>query len=277
MGTSQSSNGPGSKLPIVPPWVPDPENVDDRDEKETNDNQQELSNQNLSTIEPLAPRGRFGSSRRSLNTYAKTGEKADMHRGIGQYIRSGYGGAKTATRRFGGTVSTAGTLYNALSQLDSNRSKTPDDIIDYNSLVGCSAKEIIDTIVEVVQPIDGTLDSEARKRSINDSLSELLINNQDTDLLNLKEEDIEFVMERFISNEVFKRFQLDQGRTIQDNASSPTTAVSRLKEIREYIRETISASFRRLKNSGRTLNTRSVQNLVYATLNESFEVFEEYA
>ena len=276
MGTSQSSNGPGSKLPIVPPWVPDPGSNQEEEGKEANDNQEEPSNQKP-TSEPVAPRGRFGSSRRNLNNYAKTGEKAYMRRGMGQYIRNGYGGAGTASRRLGGTVSTAGILYNALSKLDSKRSSSPTDIIDYNSLVGHSAREIIDTLIEVVQPSDGTLDAEARKRSINDSLSDLLNNNQDSDLLNLNAEEIEFVMERFISNEVFNLFRRDQGRTIQDNAPSPTAAVSRLREISEYIQETISAAFRKISSTGAKLNSKSVKRIVNMTLAESFEVFEGYA
>jgi hypothetical protein len=131
MGTSASSKGPAGGVPMVPPWVPDlpPTTPDgDGDASPPADNggePAELSpNQNADALpqapvpdRPMAPAARFTGARRNLGSFAKTGNSGDMRRGLGQYVRSGYGGARTATRRFGGTASTAGALRGALYAL----------------------------------------------------------------------------------------------------------------------------------------------------------------
>ncbi len=48
--------------------------------------------------------------------YARSGDGASMCRGLGQYVKKGYGGSPTAARRMGGTAQTAQSLYSALSE-----------------------------------------------------------------------------------------------------------------------------------------------------------------
>src|SRR5690349_18932905 len=114
MGTSQSSDGSPPGVPMVPPWVPTPPPLD-KPPLPTPDDQQKSSTPPPMPSVPLAPAGRFTGARKSLGGFARTGNAAAMRRGLGHYIRSGYGGAPTAANRFGGTAATANTLYHALS------------------------------------------------------------------------------------------------------------------------------------------------------------------
>ena len=123
MGTSQSSGGPGSGVPMVPAWVPDspvgepsaPENAIPEGAPEDANAPEGAPPPSAPPAAPLqiAPPARFLGTRRALGDYARTGDSDDMRRGLGHYVRTDYGGSATATRRMGGTASTAGALHAA--------------------------------------------------------------------------------------------------------------------------------------------------------------------
>lgn len=271
MGTSQSSGGPGPGVPMVPPWVPD---------IPANEPPPEGDDPNVAQgppIVPLAPPARFLGARRSLGEYARSGDRLDMWRGLGHYVRSGYGGAGTASRRFGGTAATAGALYAALSGGGAGPAAVPGNPLDPALLAGRSVKEVMDAVVEAVRPIDGTQDAEAARAAIRDALSDLLTRFPDADLLNLNAEQRSFAIERYAAIDVYRRFHLDVGRTIVERAPSAVTALSRLKQARDYIKETVAASFRRLRDAGRAITAGRVSQLVQDALHETFQIFEGYA
>lgn len=134
----------------------------------------------------------------------------------------------------------------------------------------------MDRVVDAVRPVDGTQDAEASRVAIRDALTDLLIQYQDADLLDLSLEQREFAIERFAAHDVFHRFELDVGQHLLDSAPTLNDALSRLKEIRDYIRQTVSASFRKLREAGRSLTDLSVSQVVRDALKDSFEVFEGY-
>jgi hypothetical protein len=175
----------------------------------------------------------------------------------------------------GVTASTAGALSNLLGGLAAGAPATVVGL-DRALLSQRSASEVMDAVVEAVRPVDGTQDSEAARAAIRDSLSELLVRFPDADLLELSIEQREFAVERFAANDIFHRFELDVGQHIIDNAPTPTMALARLKEARDYIKQTVSATFRKLKDGGQTLTAGRVSSIVRTALRETFDVFESY-
>lgn len=286
MGTSGSSKGPGSGVPMVPPWVPDqgpsdvpPDGGGDEPADEDSGGTEETPRQDRPApqqLAPTAPRGRFRGSRLALGRFARSGGSGDMRRGVGHYVRSGYGGGRTASRRFGGTASTANALYGALTDITSGRPPSPDSPLDPMLLSGRSAREVMDAIVEAVRPTDGTQDAEASRAAIRDALSELLTVFPEADLLNLNEDQRRLVIERFVASDVYRRLQLDLGMAIQSRAPTASVALARLREIKDYVRETVAAAFRRLRAAGSRLTTGRVAEFVRNALRASFEVFEGY-
>ena len=135
----------------------------------------------------------------------------------------------------------------------------------------------MDAVVEAVRPIDGTQDAEAARAAIRDALSDLLTRFPDADLLNLETDQRGFAVERFTASDVFRRFELDVGKTIVEKAPSAATALSRLKEARDYVNEAVAASFRKLKDSGRQLTAGQIGQMVRDALAETLLVFEGYA
>ncbi len=225
---------------------------------------------------PIAPRGRFAPARRDIGSFGRTGSTDDMRRGVGHYARKSLGGSGTAAARFGGTAQTAGTLYGALSALSSGETAAPGSPLDLALLQGRSADEVIDAVVEAVRPIDGSQDTEASRYAINDALSDVLAHFPDADLLNLSEEQKLFAIECYIGLDVFERFDLDVGKHLRENASSVAAALSRFREVKIYIRETVAASFRDMLSGSQTLNAHQINNIVRSALQEAFEVFEDY-
>ncbi len=268
MGTSQSSSGSPPGVPMVPPWVPDsvaPESADGED-----------GNAQQPAPVPIAPSGRFGPARTSLGSFARTGSTDDMRKGVGHYVGKGLGGARTATRRFGGTARTAGSLHDALSAVSAGQPAAPGSPLDPALLQGRSADEIMDAVVEAVRPVDGTQDTEASRHAINDALSDVLNRYPDADLLNLTEEQRLFVIERYIALDVFNRFDLDVGKHLRANAPSVAAELARFREVKTYIRETVSASFRKARTAAQAIDSRRISGIGRATLQETFEVFEGY-
>ena len=87
----------------------------------------------------------------------------------------------------------------------------------------------------------------------------------------------DFAIEQFAAIDVFRRFELDVGKTIVEKAPSAVTALARLKEVRDYVRQAIAASFRKLRDAGRALTAGRISQVVRYALKDSFEVFEGYA
>lgn len=272
-------------MPMVPPWVP---NEDDAPAPAPPDDVAPPQDPNAApplpqpspaaspaTPSPVAPKGRFTPSRLALGKFATSGDKDRMRGGLAHYVRSGYGGSGTATRRFGGTARTAGVLYGALSPGDRGRTSLPGGTLDTAVLSGRSADEVMNAVVEAVRPTDGTQDAEASRAAIKDALSELLDRFPEATLLDLTEEQRLFAVERYAALDVFRRFQLDVGKAIQDKASTPKAGLSRLKEVKDYIKETVSGAFRKLAGAA-TLTSRQVATLTRNALRETFSVFESY-
>ena len=131
-------------------------------------------------------------------------------------------------------------------------------------------------VVEAVRPVDGTQDSEASRAAIGKALSELLTQFPDADLLNLSEEQRILAVERFIVWDVFNRFELDLGKTIQEKAPSVASALSRLKEVRDFITQTVAAQFRKLATGATALGSSKVAEIVRDALGLAIGVFEGY-
>lgn len=298
MGTSQNNDPPGKGLPYVPPWTPplppvppkppqspeppetDPEDdgpsESDKDETEDGSDQVDGPGQVPQAPSPLAPPARFKGARRGLGDFANSGNRNSLRKSLREYVRHGYGGAKTTTARFGGTASIAGVFSSALESVADGSQQARPGVLDRVLLQGRSASEVMDALVEAVRPVDGTQDAEAERASIRGSLSDVLVRYPDADLLNLSAEQRAFAIERFTAMDVFHRYELDMCKTIQEKASSASVAMRRLKEIKDYIKECVSASFRKIANARAPLTTGRISQVVTQALQDTFEVFEGY-
>lgn len=278
MGTSTSSSGPGSGVPLVPPWapaapplLPDPPDVDVQAQNGAQPPAEEKAPE--PNLPGNAPPARFGPTRRALGDYGRTGNRDDLRRALGSYVSRGYGGSRSTSSRFAGTATTASALGGVLAALANN---TPIPGLDRTLLATMDADTLLDTLVEVVRQVDGTQDAEAERRSTRDALSDTLKRFPDADPLNLDATGRAYAIERFVALDVFNRFYLDVGAAVQDNAPNPTQALARLAEAKAYIAETVAAAFRRLEQAGHTVNSGAVSSVIRTALRDAFNIFEDY-
>ena len=273
MGTSQSSLGPGPGVPLVPPWTPEPPPSDPDDPVAAPTDAPTLAQ----PPQPLAPPARFRDTRRALGDFARTGDGGKMRRGLGHYVRTGYGGSRGATPRHGGTAVTGGALWTTLAASAAGEPATAQSTIDLALLEAESADDVMDAIVEAVRPVDGTQDAEVERLAIRDALADLLSRYPDAELAHLDADQRCFAIARFTTRSVFGRFELDVGQAIQSRAPNATTALARLQEVRDYVDQTVAASFRSLDLSRRALDGGRLDQILRDALQETFEVFEVYS
>jgi hypothetical protein len=294
MGTSSSSKGSPSNVPMVPPWVPDvpsgpPGDTppdDGAPPPEDNLDLAGLGEGDGTTPPPaiptddkarLAPPGRFGGARTNLSSFARNSDRQAMRRGIRHYVSQGYGGSGAATRRMGGTIRSSEALLTAVSGAAANVLQAPGAPLDPALLAGRSADDIMDAVTDAVRPVDGTQDSESSRAAIRDALSDTLEQYPTADLLNMTDAQKEYAIEAFVAGDLYGRFYLDLGTHVIQNAPSPTAGLSRLKEVRDYIRETVAEAFRNLKSKSESLSKSRVATVVRDAIRETFAVFEAYS
>jgi hypothetical protein len=225
-------------------------------------------------LNPIAPAGRFGTARASFGSFARTGSSSDMTKGLARYVRKGWGGGKTAARRLSGTAKTAGSLYGAFSGLANSTPTASGDALEKSILNGRTANEITSAVVEAVRPVDGTQDAEATRDAIQGAVSELLARAPEADLLNLAEDDRLFVVERFLAMDIFNHLELDMGLAIQNNAPSISAALSRLRELKNYVKQAVAAEFRKILKAAENLSARRVAAIARQCIQQTLEVFE---
>lgn len=264
MGTSQSSKGPGANVSLVPPWA---------DGLPAGDESPPLSDGDgaaypVTIPVEVSPPNRFGSARRQLGQFMQGGGSSYLRSGVGRYVATGYGGSRTMARRMSATSSTAVRLSSALDPNGANPA------LDRAIFAGRSIDEVLDALVEAVQPHDGTQDAESSRESIRDAVAELYEEHPDVDIFDLSETEREFVVERYAANDVCRRFELDMGKHMVAKAPSPTIALRRMQEAKEYIRAVVAEAFADLAANGKRATAEKVRATVNAAFEEAFSVFE---
>ena len=276
MGTSASSSGPGSGVPLVPPWVPDPEPEPPAVPDDGQGPEIEDPTAPLPAPPQIAPPRRFSGARTNLGQFAGSGSQGGLRRGLGRYVRSGLGGSRNASRRMESTARKAGALYGVLHALGSGATPQVDLGIEPAGLAGLPAREIVDRIAEALSPSDGTLDSEASRNSISWALCEFMRREPGADLLALTLEQISLAMVLYIGADLCSRIELDIGKTILEKAPDPATAVERVQEIKRYVRQVVANRFRRRPENAGPLTHHEASRLATRVIEDTFEVFESY-
>lgn len=279
MGTSGSSNGPGPGVPMVPPWAdPAPASGDGADDSSGPDSQDGVDGADTPSTPrpnvPVAPAARFSGARRSLGSFSRSGNSDNMRRGLGHYVSSGYGGSGTATRRMGKTTQTAAGLSNALSGGNASGGSALSATID--QLRGKSANEIINGVVDAVAPIDGSQDIEASRESIREILADLIEERPDADLLELDDASRDLVIERFIAADVYRRIVLDVGKHIQNAAPSAKAGLQRLRQVKDYVKETVKNAFKTVREKLGSSKSANIRKISRDAIEATFAVFEGY-
>jgi hypothetical protein len=182
MGTSTSSQGPGSGSPLVPPWA-------DTDGQGPG---------------PVPEPQRFRGFRTNLGKFVSGGDQADLLAALRGYAGSATGGSAVGPRRFGSMARAGGALFDALSALRDGREVAG---IDLGSLIGRDTGTAIDAIVRALVPADG--DADRVWVAMNEALSECLEGLDEFDFAHITDEMIINTMLTYVAHCVFEQIVLD--------------------------------------------------------------------
>src|SRR5688572_17551841 len=124
MGTSASSGGPGSGVPFDPPWLDNiaPKlpgegiQLADQGNEDSGNQRDNQSDKPLPPVEQQehAPSRRFQSARRNLTDFVQAGDQGSFRSAMGNYSRTGMGGARNVARRMRTSTRTASNLFRVL-------------------------------------------------------------------------------------------------------------------------------------------------------------------
>ena len=261
MGTSASSKGPGAGVSFDPPWLDD---IDVPGQ----DNQ----NNNVNPAIEIAPKARFGSARRSMGEYVRSGSKDSARRSLGHYSKTGMGGAQNVARRMRTSTKTASNFFNTFRSLRDDTTFSLGKEISELKNRGADASEIIDAIVGHVCPNGGSADEISCRDSGTSALSEFMDQNPDADFGNLSDDQIWSLTAIYLGNEVFNRIQMDIGQAFEKQDVPYVDRVTRLNDMREYIQSEIAIQMDALRKTAD--QNVDMNQLFQDTIKNTFEVFE---
>lgn len=277
MGTSTSSKGPTSSISMDPPWLDDINSdtnisidLDSNSDGDFNTHTKKLVTQKPALV---APPARFGTARRSLSEFARSGSQNSFKKAVGHYSQKGMGGAANVAKRMRASTSSVSGLVSFLRDVKSN---TLLDIQNWaRNLMSKSptANEVIDAIIDRVTTEGGIIDEESIKNSMANAMSDLLEQNPNLDLLSLGDDESWDLIENFLSYEASNRLQLDIGQLLERTLSA-TEMVQRTDEMREYLKAEISAQLQPYKYSDKHPNIDKLNAVIHQALESTFLVFE---
>jgi len=249
MGTSQSSKGPSSKVPLVPPWA------DDRP-------QQPL---------PIPTKGRFGQFRRSMTNYAKSGNTGYLKTALGHYARTSTGGANVAARRFGNITKVGGSLFGLLT---TGQTLLNEPSLNFNQLAGKSIEEAASIIADTLTPTNG--DGEKIRTSINDALVETLNGISEIKLSSITDDILTNFIVNYLTENIFSDVILNIGNSL-NNTKSLSEKIKMENDIHELIKVLTDAKMaNKFKNNIRTFSKTQIVNLQRQIIIEVWQEWENY-
>ncbi len=280
MGTSASSAGPGAGVSLDPEWLDEielPKQDNDQsdcqnDDTSENDNQPDGKEPDDNIKFVITPKFRFASARRGMGEYVRSGGKDSLRKSLGHYSKTGMGGAKNLSKRMRTSTKTAANFFWTFQSLRDNENFALSKILSELQGRGANANEIIDTIIDNVCPVGGSLDEVSCRDSGRFALSEFMSQNPDVDISKLTDDQIWSLTGTFLGNEAFSRIQLDIGQAFEKQEIPAVERVNRMNEMKDYLQSEISSQLNRLRNAGN--QTIDMQKLFQTAIKNTFEVYE---
>ncbi|WP_301099850.1 Qat anti-phage system associated protein QatB [Otariodibacter sp.] len=280
MGTSSSSSGPKGGVQFDPPWlntvatdIGSPLEMISGGSAQSEQNPQQ--NRPDTQSAEIAPHRRFGNARRHLGEYVSSGNRVSLRKALGSYSRKGMGGASKLASRMRTSTSAGAGLFNFLQGVRDSEDIKVRDWVNQLTSKNLSAHEVTDEIIEQVISAGGSLDEESCRDSMAQAMSDFLTINPDVDLLNMNNDSIWTVIELFMANEAFNRINLDIGQLFESDKYSPREAVSRMNDMRDYLKSEISAQIQELRKGTSNPTKTEINSLLQSAIKITFEVFEE--
>lgn len=274
MGTSASSNGPGSGISLDPAWLDDIDynGADSFGEGQIDEHSSDVSQDTLNTLN-VAPRGRFSSARRNMREYVRSGSSDSLRRSLGHYSRTGMGGAKALSHRMRASAKVGSNFYGAFRSLRDDPEFALGKVLSDLKAQGANAHQIISTIVEHVCPNGGSIDEVSLRNSATAALSEYLEEHPTVDFCRLSDDQMWELTGTYVGNEIFERVQMDIGQAFEKTDITVSERIVRMNSMKAFIQAEVAVQLNKIRETeSKTVN---VEKLIQRTIQATFEVYEE--
>lgn len=164
----------------------------------------------------------------------------------------------------------AGRTYEVVSSL---RDNTIDKSgLSPKDLRNCSVREAKDRIIEAIQPVDGSQDTESIRESLNQAMGDMLEIHEEASLDSLTEEQFDTLMSSFIAHEIYSHFMLEVGETLL--AKGGSEGVERANDVLDYIKAEVGRVYATFETS--PTSSKEAAGISNSVLEKTFSIFEGY-
>jgi hypothetical protein len=284
MGTSNRYGGPESSSALIPTWLDEPEpesplatsvSDDDLSSPQTNDSP---VSPRQPTVErrPLAspaPANRFNSARRSFNSAAGTGDRTALRRAVSKYVKTGAGGARSATHKMGGARRATGRVASFLQDVRTSGVETALTNLGFAHLVGQPAEAALAALTDAFCPPGGPID-QAIVRDAWDEAVLALADEGIVDLSEVTQEQWYALLKDFITNAIEARVFNEIG---SEGISLPPdiAAIDRLHEdLHDIIRGAVDDAVDNRFDDQQTMTQSEIQVVIDGVYDYAFAYLE---
>lgn len=282
MGTSTSSAGAGVNVPLTMPWEDKLQSlpigsgeVDITPETEEEKvDQDDTAPSDANFDNELAPPRRYASARRELRKFATNSEQSHFKKAIGNFSKTGFGGAKKTSRKMKSSTRAATNLISMLLSLrDGNNTSLnnwAEKILNKNP----SAEELIDAIIYETTTSGGTVDEESIRDSMAFALSDLMNKDHEIDLFKMSDNNIWSLIELFLANEVKNKLIHEIGQLFEGSKNIPSKSIKNINMMRKYLQSEISEQLSHLRKAIPKPSLKEFTKVMDKALENTFTVYE---
>ncbi|EHU3264594.1 MULTISPECIES: Qat anti-phage system associated protein QatB [Acinetobacter calcoaceticus/baumannii complex] len=282
MGTSTSSKGPQGGVSFDPPWLdqittdiqPSGNDISDTNDviQSTHDQDQIESDTPRTNVIEISPIGRFAPSRAPMREFLRNGGKQNFRKVAGNYSKTGMGGAKKLSSR----MRVATTVGSNLFGLIQNIQNIPSIQNWLTSLNGKTPnfRELENQIINILIPDGGSVDEDSCRDSLSKAMSDLYEIDPDIDLQNIQQDEIWFLIERFLASECLNRLCHDIGQAMESSEFKPEVIVQRLDEMKSYLEADLKSNLEVLRANLANPSNKELQQVLEKSLEHTFSAYE---
>jgi hypothetical protein len=283
MGTSGSSRGTGSNIPLVPTWLDDPPSgplPGSEDVAPPNGGDGEAPDtqgtpQTPPTIQLAPESARFQAARRNFSIFAGSAgnDSGALRRAVRDYVRSGTGGAGGATRRMGASRQGASGVLSLFRGFQRDGVAATLRRLHLDNLVGRPPEEVFLGLTNVICQDGGSIDEGIARDAWLKTVAELDELGID-DMGSLSTEQMQEIVMAFVAYAIEARLFQEIGANGLRVAMDLAAIEAFEAQFRSYVRRAVRDSFSNDLSQVGTLSDRQIRDVVDQTYRETWELLD---
>ncbi len=259
MGTSSIYTGPSGN-PLLPDDFEDstssePQNGDDNpqdqddgnDKEKSDDNQQSDNNEEeRDNYSEKHNKNNWSTAKNFMSRYA-SGTSRNYKRAVSSYVKA-HGGSKRAAKSASSGIRSISGLGHFLS--NSLTQGVRETLSQYNiEFEGRTAKEILTDVINHIAPVPVTKEDSVARKALLRTMEVLYekLEDENNNISTLEKIDKELLNEMIpiqVESYIYERIINDLGSRIESKSSSPSDAISKEKELKEYINSKVDTTLK---------------------------------